>query len=103
MRRITIYALGFLSLIVTAIPASAQMYYGPGYGADPYYANGGYVPGSDAFASGDYGAGDDAYLLHGAYISGPEAIQYCAQTFRSYDPQSQTYLAYSGRRVPCPQ
>ena len=33
MRRITIYALGFPESIVTAIPASAQMYYGPGYGA----------------------------------------------------------------------
>ena len=50
-----------------------------------YYANSGYSPGYDAFASADYGASDDTYMLHGAYISESEAVRYCAQTFRSYD------------------
>ena len=57
MRRITIYALGFLSLIVTGIQASAQMYYGPGYGADPYYRGYG-RPHSRYYAPRGYAGGD---------------------------------------------
>jgi hypothetical protein len=81
-------------------------YYGAAYGAgsDPYaYASGGYYQGDDAYAAGaDYGGGD-TYILHGATMSEPEAVQYCAQTFRSYDIGSRTFLSYSGQRVPCPQ
>jgi hypothetical protein len=36
-------------------------------------------------------------------MSEPEAVQYCAQNFRSYDIGSRTFLSYSGQRVPCPQ
>lgn len=31
-----------------------------------------------------------------------DAINYCAQRFQSYDPQSMTYLGYDGLRHPCP-
>jgi hypothetical protein len=31
-----------------------------------------------------------------------DAIAYCAQRFRSYDPASGTYLGYDGLRHPCP-
>ncbi len=31
-----------------------------------------------------------------------DAIAYCAQRYRSYDPVSMTYLGYDGRRHPCP-
>jgi len=31
-----------------------------------------------------------------------QAINYCMQQFRSYDPQSMTYLGYDGLRHPCP-
>jgi hypothetical protein len=31
-----------------------------------------------------------------------EAIAYCMQRFRSYDPASGTYLGYDGLRHPCP-
>lgn len=34
---------------------------------------------------------------------GPDdAVAYCMQRFRSYDPNSGTYLGYDGRRHPCP-
>jgi hypothetical protein len=36
-----------------------------------------------------------------APVSG-DAIAYCRQRFRSYDPVSQTYLGFDGLRHPCP-
>lgn len=52
---------------------AAPRYYGPG----PYYY--GYEPG--------YGG---------------NAVAYCMQRFRSYDPGSGTYVGYDGLRHPCP-
>ena len=37
-----------------------------------------------------------------APILGGDAIAYCMQRFRSYDPNSGTYLGYDGLRHPCP-
>ena len=31
-----------------------------------------------------------------------DAINYCMQRYRSFDPQSMTYLAKDGYRRPCP-
>ncbi|HLH98737.1 MAG TPA: BA14K family protein [Xanthobacteraceae bacterium] len=56
-------------------------YYGPGpyyYGPGPYYA-----PGPVSAPGGD-------------------AVAYCMQRFKSYDPASGTYLGYDGVRHPCP-
>ena len=53
--------------------------------AAPYYAPG-YYPGP-------------------AYHYGPppgDAVAYCMQRFKSYDPASGTYLGYDGYRHPCP-
>jgi len=39
------------------------------------------------------------------YYSGPppgDAVDYCMQRFRSYDPRSGTYLGNDGFRHPCP-
>jgi hypothetical protein len=58
-------------------------YYGPGYADDQYYDDGAVVAAAPA------PAGDDA-------------VAYCAQTYRSYDPASGTYLGYDGLRHPCP-
>jgi len=55
-------------------------YYAPGYYDDQYY--------------------DDAAA--GAPPEGDDAVAYCMQTYRSYDPQSGTYLGYDGVRHPCP-
>ena len=74
----------------------AAPYYGPGpyYGPAPYY-------------------GPPAYYGHPAYyrpVAAPgyvapppgNAVAYCMQRFRSYDPGSGTYLGYDGFRHPCP-
>jgi hypothetical protein len=34
--------------------------------------------------------------------AGGNAVAYCEQRFRSYDPASGTYLGYDGYRHPCP-
>jgi BA14K-like protein len=77
-------------------------YYGPG----PYYA----APGPYYAAPGPYyyGAPPPAYYgapagpaYGGAPVAG-DAVAYCRQRFRSYDPASGTYLGYDGQRHPCP-
>ena len=37
-----------------------------------------------------------------AYGAGGDAVAYCQQRFRSYDPGSGTYLGNDGQRHPCP-
>ena len=34
--------------------------------------------------------------------AGDDSVAYCMQTYKSYDPNSGTYLGYDGRRHPCP-
>jgi hypothetical protein len=59
-----------------------------GYGDPGYYAPGpGYY--DDGAAAGPPPGSDDA-------------VGYCMQTYRSYDPQSGTYLGNDGFRHPCP-
>jgi hypothetical protein len=75
-----------------AYGAAASNYYcDPNY--DPYCTGGypsyGYAPAyGTSYGPAAYGASD--------------AVAECARRFRSYDPASQTYLSYSGQRVPCP-
>jgi hypothetical protein len=60
------------------------------YGGGPYYAYGGgpyYAPAPGYYAQ-PYG-GDDA-------------VAYCMQRYRSYDPRSGTFLGNDGYRHPCP-
>ncbi|RAI40819.1 BA14K family protein [Rhodoplanes roseus] len=52
--------------------------YGPGYGPAPVYGGG------------------------PAYGGGGDAVAYCQQRFRSYDPASGTYMGYDGQRHSCP-
>jgi hypothetical protein len=41
--------------------------------------------------------------VYGAPVyGGNDAVAYCMQRFRSYDPGSGTYLGYDGLRHPCP-
>jgi len=58
---------------------AAPYYYGPGYYPAPYYP-----------APGYYGGAPDG------------DVSYCMQRFRSYDPNSGTYLGNDGRRHSCP-
>ena len=66
--------------------ASQGGYGGPGYYAQGYYDDQGYDDGAVAVAPGP--GGDDG-------------TAYCMQTYRSYDPQSGTYMGYDGVRNPC--
>jgi hypothetical protein len=59
----------------------------PYYAAPYYYGGGPYYPGPGYYA----------------YGSAPgDAVAYCMQRFRSYDPRSGTYLGNDGYRHPCP-
>jgi hypothetical protein len=64
--------------------------------AAPYYGHG---PGPY------YGPGPYAYEP-GPYVYGPgyggDAVAYCMQRFRSYDPNSGTYVGFDGLRHSCP-
>jgi hypothetical protein len=94
--------------------------YAGGYRRD---GGGGFIPGAvagavvgGALASGaygyygapDYGPGyyDDQYYDGGPVAvmpdGGDDSVTYCMQTYRSYDPQSGTYLGNDGYRHPCP-
>lgn len=66
---------GFLGGAILGGMLAAPYYYGPG----PYYP----APGYYAPPPGD-------------------AVAYCMQRFRSYDPSSGTYAGYDGLRHPCP-
>jgi hypothetical protein len=78
---------------------ASQGYYGDGYYGNSYYGN------SYGYAPGYY---DDQYYDEGAVAVAPGPVgggddgAYCAQTYRSYDPASGTYLGYDGLRHPCP-
>ncbi|QWG12576.1 BA14K family protein [Bradyrhizobium sediminis] len=62
------------------------------------------------WGGGDVGAGValgiGAAVIGGAIIAGEaqrrDAISYCMQRFRSYDPESMTYVGRDGFRHPCP-
>jgi len=70
--------------------ALASPYYGYRYG--PYVAPPGPIV---------YGAPGPAYAVPVAPVAG-DAVAYCMQRFKSYDPRSGTYLGYDGARHPCP-
>ena len=74
------------AIIGGAIASAPYGYYGgPGYYAAPGYY-------------GDQYYDDDAVVV----APGGDAVAYCMQTYRSYDPRSGTYLGFDGYRHPCP-
>ena len=90
---------------------------GPRYGYRRGWDNGGWDNGGAAAAAGIAGLATGAILggilsqprtvveepVYGGYPAyGGDAVGYCAQRFRSYDPASGTYLGYDGLRHPCP-
>lgn len=82
------FGAGLLGGAIVGGLLASPYYYGPGpyyYGPGPYYYPGPYYP-----APG-YGAPPPA-----------NAVAYCMQRFKSYDPRSGTYLGYDGQRHPCP-
>ena len=67
--------------------ASQGYYGGPGYYTPSYYDDQYY---------------DDSAVAVAPAPGGDDAVAYCMQTYRSYDPQSGTYLGNDGYRHPCP-
>jgi BA14K-like protein len=86
-----------LGVLGLGIAAGAYPYYG-GYG--PYYP-GPYYPGP--YYPGPYYPAP-AYYGGPGYAGPPngDAVGYCMQRFRSFDPRSGTYLGNDGYRHPCP-
>jgi BA14K-like protein len=72
--------------------ASQGGYGGPGYYAQGYYDDQGY----------DGQGYDDGAVAVAPAPGGDDGTAYCMQTYRSYDPQSGTYMGYDGARHPCP-
>ena len=89
-----------------AAPASDVtnvQYYRRGYGHRGYY---GHRRGYGGTAAG-VGIGLSAGAIIGGAIAASSAqaqqnAAYCSQRYRSYDPQSGTYLNNDGNRYPCP-
>jgi BA14K-like protein len=76
-------------------------YYGPGIGLGLGLATGALIGGALAspyYYSPYYAPAPQVY--YGAPAG--DAVAYCMQRFRSYDPSSGTYLGYDGQRHPCP-
>ena len=74
--------------------------WGPGVGAAVL---GGAILGG--MLAAPYYDGYGPYAYDGPYYSpgyGGNAVAYCMQRFRSYDPGSGTYLGFDGFRHPCP-
>jgi hypothetical protein len=71
-------------MILGGIIASSPYYYGGPYyyGPPPYYA-----PSPYYYGPGPYGP--------------PDWEAYCASRYRSFDPESGTYMGYDGVRHPC--
>jgi len=91
-------------------------YYGGGY--RHHHRGGGFWPGVAVGAGIGIGSGygyygspsyyDDSYGYYdeGVVAAAPptddDAVAYCTQRYRSYDPASGTYLGNDGLRHPCP-
>jgi hypothetical protein len=83
---------GFIPGAVAGALVGGALVGGYGYGGPGYYAPGYY---------------DDQYYDDGAVAVAPapvgdDAVAYCMQTYRSYDPGSGTYMGNDGYRHPCP-
>jgi len=98
------------SLMLAAAPAQARHWHGGWHHHGRWHhgwRHGGWGPGigfaagallGSALAPRPYYYGGRAY----AYEPAPPDVAYCEQRFRSYDPDTGTYLGYDGHRHPCP-
>jgi hypothetical protein len=97
--------------IIQAVPSTTQtvQWRGGGWGWGPAIAGGiigGAIVGgalAAPYGPGYYGPGYYGAPPPMAYGPPPgDAIAYCMQRFRSFDPSSGTYLGNDGYRHPCP-
>ena len=94
--------------------AGGGRYYGGGY--RHHHHRGGFWPGfavgagigstygyydSPSYYDDSYGYYDDSTVA-AAPPADDDAVAYCTQRYRSYDPASGTYLGNDGQRHPCP-
>jgi hypothetical protein len=87
---------GFIpGAIAGAVIGGAIASQGPYYGGQPYYGYGG------NYYDEDYGYSEGP-VVQVAPGGGGDAVAYCMQTYRSYDPRSGTYMGNDGYRHPCP-
>ena len=75
-------------------------YRGPTTERDSDFATGALIGG--ALAAPYYYAPTPRVYYEDGPGGGGDAVAYCMQRFRSYDPASGTYLGYDGQRHPCP-
>ena len=92
--------------IIKAVPSVTQsvQWRGGGWGWGAPVA-GGLIAGAivGGALAAPYGYGPGYYPPPVAYGPPPgDAVSYCMQRFKSYDPNSGTYLGYDGVRHPCP-
>jgi hypothetical protein len=82
--------------------AAGWPYYGGGYYCDEYdpYCGGGYYGGDVYYQGGGYV--EPGYVEGGYGQPGYGGGDGYCQQFRTYDPQSGTYVGKGGRRIPCP-
>lgn len=65
--------------------------------AYPYYGFG-YAYGYGAYYGSYY---DNNYYDDGGYYGGDDHVQWCLNRYRSYDPRTNTFMGYDGRRHVC--
>ncbi len=92
--------IGFATGLAAGAALASRPYYG-GYGYGP-----GYYGYSDPGYVVDNGYVDDGYVAVEPQVAAPAQgggdVEYCIQTYRSYDVRSGTYLGYDGNRYACP-
>jgi hypothetical protein len=76
-------------------------HYGPGWGVGAGLLGGAIIGGLLAAPNYGYYAYEPGPSVYGRGYGG-NAVNYCMRRFRSYDPDSGTYLGYDGYRHPCP-
>ncbi len=83
-----------------------RRYYGGRYYGNRWNNGAAVGAGIAGLAAGAIIGGAIANSQQPAYYGGApvadDAVAYCMQRFRSYDPASGTYLGYDGMRHPCP-
>jgi hypothetical protein len=82
---------GFVAGALLGSALAAPYYYGSGPYYYPYYQRPYYAPAPAGYYAPNYGP-----------PPGGDAVAYCMQRFRSYNPSSGTYLGTDGRHHPCP-
>jgi BA14K-like protein len=107
LRKLIIVFAATLAIGFAAFPtnASAQWHRGWHGGGWGYYG-GGFAAGAilGGLLAAPYYYGPGPYYPAPGYYGPPpgDAVAYCMQRFKSYDPRSGTYLGYDGYRHPCP-